>query len=66
MTAPQIFGIFEGTGIVETTLQSDAGAIARIINWGAVVRDFEVPTPSGPQRVVLGYDRLDHSIEHSP
>ena len=63
---PNPFGTFEGADIVETVLHSDAGAIARIINWGAVVRDFEVPAPGGLQRVVLGYDRLDHYIEHSP
>jgi aldose 1-epimerase len=60
------FGQFGATEILEVTLATDAGAEARVITWGAVLRDLVVPARSGRQRVVLGLDRLDHYVEHSP
>lgn len=60
------FGRFDGQDIVEVTLRSDAGAQARIINYGAVVRDLLVPALKGPQRVVLGFEDFDLYPEFSP
>jgi aldose 1-epimerase len=60
------FGHLGRTEIVEVTLESDAGAVARVISWGAVLRDFVVPAPNGPQRVVLGLTRLENYLAHSP
>lgn len=66
MTTPALFGTFKGINISEVTLRSDAGAEAKIMTWGAVVRDLRVPAAPGLQRVVLGYETFDHYVEHSP
>jgi aldose 1-epimerase len=66
MTSPHVFGSFEGTDILDVTIRSDAGAEAKIITYGAAIRDLVVPAHTGPQRVVLGFDRFDHYREHSP
>jgi aldose 1-epimerase len=66
MILPRPFGSFEGTDIVELTIRSQAGAEARIINWGAVVRDLTVPAKGGAQRVVLGFETLEDYLGHSP
>ena len=60
------FGRLGETEIVEVTLATDAGAEARIITWGAVLRDLLVPCGGRPQRVVLGLETLEHYIAHSP
>lgn len=66
MSATHRFGSYAGTDILEIAIRSDAGAEAKIITYGAAVRDLLVPATSGPQRVVLGFDRLEHYLEHSP
>jgi len=53
------FGQVEGLDIEEVVLRLDNGAEARILTWGAVVRDLLVPTARGLQRVVVGYNSLD-------
>jgi aldose 1-epimerase len=60
------FGQFGATEILEVTLATEAGAEAKVITWGAVLRDVVVPSRSGRQPVVLGLERLDHYVEHSP
>jgi aldose 1-epimerase len=60
------FGHLGGTEIQEVTLQTGAGAEARIITWGGVLRDLIVPGPGGPRRVVLGLDTLEDYVRHSP
>ena len=45
--------------IEEVVLRNAAGAEAKIITYGAILRDLLVPTARGLQRVVLGLDRLD-------
>lgn len=60
------FGRLGETDIVEVTLRSDAGAEARIITWGAVLRDLLVPSRGGMQRVVLGLERLEDYVQYSP
>lgn len=62
----RLFGEISDQPIFEVTIRSKAGAEAKILNWGAVVRDFVVPTRSGPQSVVLGLDRLEDYVNHSP
>ena len=65
--AMPVFGTLEdGTPIREVTLRSDAGAALTVMEWGAVVRDLVVPTVQGPQRVVLGFPRLEDYVKHSP
>ncbi len=60
------FGSVEGADIHEITIRSRAGAEARILTWGAVIRDLAVPAPQGRQRVVLGLGRIEDYVAHSP
>ena len=62
----QIFGQFQGAPAFEVEIASRAGASAKIISWGAVVRDLVVPARHGPQRVVLGLNTLEDYVAHSP
>ncbi|MGL5361306.1 MAG: aldose epimerase family protein [Bosea sp. (in: a-proteobacteria)] len=55
-----------GTPIREVVLRSKAGATATIMEWGAVVRDMQVPVKGKLQRVVLGFPDLDSYLKHSP
>lgn len=61
------FGRIGDQAITEIALGNEAGATARIITFGAVVRDLVVPKPGGgTQRVVLGLETLDDYLNHSP
>jgi aldose 1-epimerase len=62
----ELFGSVDGTEVFEITLRNPSGAAARILTWGAVVRDLTVPTRQGPQPVVLGLDTVEDYIAHSP
>jgi len=66
MTGLRPFGTHRGVEVFEVTLASEAGAEARIITWGAVLRDLVVPGPNGPQRVLLGLNSLEDYVAHSP
>lgn len=61
-----IVGEFLGMPVEEASLRSAAGAEARILTYGAVVRDLVVPGPKGQQRVVLGFPDFAPYPEHSP
>jgi aldose 1-epimerase len=57
----------DGRAVREIALVHPAGSRARILEWGAVVRDLQVPRPDGGlQRTVLGFDRLEDYLAHSP
>jgi aldose 1-epimerase len=60
------FGEADGVPIVEITIASRTGAVAKILNWGAVLRDLVVPSKNGPQRVTLGLNSLPDYQAHSP
>ncbi|MBV1705564.1 MAG: galactose mutarotase, partial [Hyphomicrobiales bacterium] len=60
------FGEIDGKPCMEATIRSQGGATAKIIGYGAVIRDLVVPAPGGPRRVVLGLDTLDDYLKHSP
>ncbi len=60
------FGDDEGTAIEEITIRSAAGAEARILTYGAVIRDLVVPGKAGPQHVCLGLNTLEDYVAHSP
>jgi aldose 1-epimerase len=63
----RVFGEIDGAPVHEVTLRSEAGAEAKVITWGAVLRDLVVPTGGrGAQRVVLGLNTLDDYVRHSP
>lgn len=60
------FGETAGQAVQEITLRNGAGAIAKVITWGAVVRDLLVPKPGGGlQRVVVGLNTLDEYTKYS-
>lgn len=63
-----LFGTLDdGTPIHEAVLRTPAGAEARVMEWGAVLRDLVVPLPGGGrQRVVLGFPNLADYPKHSP
>ena len=61
-----IIGEADGVPVTEVAIASRAGARAKIMSWGAVVRDLEVPVAGGMQRVVLGLDTLADHVAHSP
>lgn len=63
-----LFGTLDdGTPIHEAVLRTPDGAEARVMEWGAVLRDLVVPLPGGGrQRVVLGFPDLAHYPKHSP
>lgn len=61
-----LFGTLENRPVHAATIAS-GGARASIIEYGAVLRDLVVPLPGGgEQRVVLGFDRLEDYVLHSP
>jgi aldose 1-epimerase len=64
--ARRLFGHIGEEPVYEITIRSKAGAEAAILNWGAVIRDFVVPMRADKQRVVLGLERLEDYIKHSP
>jgi aldose 1-epimerase len=61
-----LFGMCGDDPVYEITLRSKDGVEAKILNWGAVIRDLLVPTGNGAQRVVLGLERLEDYFAHSP
>lgn len=64
----RVLGVMpDGVPVHEVELRSAAGAVATIMEWGAVVRDLQVPKKGGGlQRVVLGLNTLDDYRAHSP
>jgi aldose 1-epimerase len=56
----------DGQEVFEITLETSAGAQARILTWGAVIRDLHVPARTGLQRAVLGLNTVDDYVAHSP
>jgi aldose 1-epimerase len=49
----------DGIPVTEAVLAVDSGAIASILDYGAIVRDLKIPDSAGiRRRVVLGYRDL--------
>ncbi len=42
--SPRVFGAIDGVPAIEVVIASRAGASAKILTWGAVIRDLVVPT----------------------
>ncbi|WP_375461243.1 aldose epimerase family protein [uncultured Enterovirga sp.] len=55
------FGRAGDQEVVEVTLAAD-GIEAKIITWGAVLRDLSVPGRAARQRAVLGWNRLEDYV----
>lgn len=63
----RIFGVIDGQPVQDITLRNKAGAHAKVLSWGAVLRDLVVPKAGGGfQRVVLGLNSLEDYLAHSP
>jgi aldose 1-epimerase len=60
------FGQHNGAPVFEATIATKAGASAKILTWGAVLRDLIVPLGAGKQRVILGLNTIDDYVAHSP
>lgn len=61
------FGEIGGEPVDEVIIRSSTGAEAKLVSYGALVRDLHVPLRDGrPQRVVLGFDTLSAYAECSP
>jgi aldose 1-epimerase len=61
-----VFGQIDDATIMEVEIASKAGARAKILTWGAVLRDLVVPTISGPRHVTLGLNSIEDYVAHSP
>ncbi len=61
-----LFGEIGEAAVVEVAIASKAGASAKILNWGAVLRDLVVPSAHGPQRVTLGLNSIEDYLAYSP
>jgi aldose 1-epimerase len=59
------FGEADGTPVHEAVLRGRSGAEARVLSYGAILRDLVVPAPNGPRRVVLGFERLEDYRAHA-
>jgi len=65
-SAPEKIGTFEGRDVLEAVLESETGVRIAVMNYGAVLRDWQVPVTGGVRHVVLGFDRFEHYPAHSP
>jgi len=61
-----VFGEVDGAPVVEISIASGAGAAAKILSWGAVLRDLLVPAGDKLQRVTLGLNSMADYVAHSP
>jgi aldose 1-epimerase len=61
-----VIGEFDGRPVEEIALANSAGAAAKIMTWGAVLRDMQVPMGKKQQRVVLGFETFEPYPLHSP
>lgn len=59
-------GEFAGKRVDEVELTNADGVSVFIMNWGVVVRDWQVPVNGAPRSVVLGFNRFDPYPDHSP
>ncbi len=61
-----LFGTIDGVPVFEVVIGSRAGASARILTFGAVVRDLVVPHAGASQHVALGLNTIEDYVAHSP
>ena len=61
-----VFGMVDGVAVMEIEIAARSGARAKILTWGAVLRDLQIPTPAGLQRVTLGLNSIEDYLAHSP
>lgn len=61
-----LFGEVGDVPVFEVAIASKGGARAKILTWGAVLRDLVVPSAEGEQRVTLGLNTIEDYLAHSP
>lgn len=66
MPVKKTIGTHAGKPVEEVVLQSDTGVSVALINWGVVVRDWQVPVAGKRRHVVLGFDNFEPYPQHSP
>ena len=66
MPTKRKIGAFGGKAVEEIVLESDTGVRVALINWGVVVRDWQVPIAGKQRHVVLGFDTFEPYPDHSP
>lgn len=66
MTGLAKIGVYEGRDIVQATLKSETGVRISVMNYGAAIRDWQVPVAGGLRSVVLGFDDFEYYPAHSP
>lgn len=65
MTAASRFGTLpDGDTVHEVTLRCGRMQ-AKVISWGAVLRDLRIALDAGVRPLVLGFERLEHYLDHS-
>jgi len=62
----RVFGTMDGQDVAEITLRLDSGMVAKVLTFGAVLRDLAVPYAGSVQHVVLGLETLQDYLAHSP
>jgi aldose 1-epimerase len=60
------FGQIDGAPVLEAEIGSLAGARARILTYGAVLRDLRIPVGGALQAVTLGLNSIEDYVQHSP
>ena len=60
------FGSIDGTDVQEITIRSHEGGEAKVLTWGAVIRDLSVPVGATRQTTVLGLNSIEDYLAHSP
>jgi aldose 1-epimerase len=60
-----VFGMIGDAPVMEVELVANSGARAKVLTWGATVRDLVAPTSAGPQRVILGLRTLEDCLAGS-
>lgn len=60
------FGHLGDAPVMEVEIGSKAGARAKILTYGAVVRDLVVPKNGTMQHVILGLNSIEDYVNHSP
>ena len=66
MPVKKTIGSYAGKPVEEVALESDTGVSVNLINWGVVVRDWQVPVAGKPRHVVLGFESFAPYPDHSP
>src|SRR5690606_29165224 len=64
--AVSTFGELNGRPVHQFRLKSETGVEVDIIEFGVVVRDWRVPVDGALRTVVLGFDRFEDYLQHSP